>query len=735
MDEIINNQHIKKPVKKGIAKVPIIMQMENLECGAACLTMVLAYYKKWIPLEQVRLDCGVSRDGSKASNMVLAARNYGLNSDGYSMGVEAIKKEATFPCIIHWNYNHFMVLCGFKGNKAVIADPARGLIKVPMKTFDRSFTGICIQFEPGENFKPEGKPKSTFAFAKKRLTGAGAAVIFLMLTTLVSYLFGVINPALSRVFYDYLLTGEQPNWLYPFIGIMAAVAFLQLIVQWISAIYSLKIDGKMTIMGNTNYMWKILRLPIEFFAQRMSGDIVNRQKTNASITSTIVNTIAPLLLNTIMMFVYLFFMIRMSWPLTIVGVTTVLLNVFLAQYISQKRVNYTRVFMRDESKLISSTMAGISMTETIKATGAENGFFQQWAGFQASVNTSKRKFERMNIKYSIIPALLSKMANYLVLFLGVGYAIQGGANLTIGMIAIFQGFLGSFLSPAISLIGASQTIQEMRTQMERVEDVMCYPEDPYIKNDNLSEDVEYEKIIGDVELKNITFGYSRLGKPLIQDLSLKIKLGSRVAIVGATGCGKSTLSKLISGLYKPWSGEILFAGKSINEISRSVLAGSIGVVDQDIVLFEDTIFNNITMWDKSIEEYEVVLAAIDAKIHDDILARSGGYKGRLIEGGNDLSGGQRQRLEIARVLAQDPTIIILDEATSALDAKTEYEVVKSIGDRGITCIVIAHRLSTIRDCDEIIVMNKGQIVERGTHDELYAKGGYYTELISAEDKE
>ena len=732
MDEKAVNRHIKKPIKKGVAKVPIVMQMEALECGAACLAMVLAYYKKWIPLEQVRVDCGVSRDGSKASNMVLAARNYGLNADGYSMGLNAVKKEATFPCIIHWNYNHFVVLCGFRGNKAVIVDPARGLIKVPHQVFDRSFTGICIQFAPSESFKPEGKQRSTFAYAKKRLTGAGAAVVFVMLTTVVSYLFGLVNPAVTRVFYDYLLNGQQPTWLYPFIGVMAALAFLQLLVQWISAIYSLKIDGKMAVMGNTNYMWKILRLPIEFFTQRMSGDIVSRQKMNASITSTIVNTIAPLLLNTIMMFVYLFFMIRMSPILTLVGVTTALLNLFLAQYISRKRINLTRVSMRDESKLVSSTMTGISMTETIKSTGAESGFFQQWAGFQASVNTSRRRFERMNIKYGIIPALLGKMANYLVLFLGVGYAMQGGSNFTIGMIAIFQGFLGSFLAPAISLISASQTIQEMRTQMERVEDVMRYPEDPYVKNDEVLENIDYKKIVGDIELKNITFGYSRLSKPLIQDLSLNIKLGSRIAIVGASGCGKSTLSKLISGLYKPWSGDILFDGKPINEIPRSVLSGSVAVVDQDIVLFEDSIFDNITMWDKSIEDYEVVLAARDAKIHDDIMARSGGYKGKLIEGGNDLSGGQRQRLEIARVLAQDPSIIILDEATSALDAKTEYEVVKAVKDRGITCIVVAHRLSTVRDCDEIIVMDKGQIVERVTHDVLYAKGGYYADLITAE---
>ena len=722
---------IKKPLTRGVAKVPIVMQMEALECGAACLAMVLAYYGKWVPLEEVRLDCGVSRDGSKASNMVLAARNYGLESDGYSMGIEAARTKATYPCIIHWNYNHFVVLCGFRGNKAIIADPAHGLLKVPMNVFDRSFTGVCIQFAPGENFRPDGKPRSTIGFAKRRLEGAWVAVAFVMLTTLISALFGVINPAMTRVFYDYLLTGDQPNWLYPFIGIMAALAFLQLIIQWINAIYSLRINGKMTVLGDSTYMWKILRLPIEFFTQRMSGDIVNRKKMNASIASTLVNTIAPLLLNTVMMFVYLFFMLHKNVMLTLVGVGTALFNLLLARYVSAKRVNLTRVTLVDDSKLATSTMTAMSMTETIKSTGSESGFFRQWAGFQSSLNTSLRKLERMNIRYGIVPAILSKVANYLVLFLGVGYAIRGG-DMTIGIIAIFQGFLGAFLSPAMSLIGAGQTIQEMRTQMERVEDVMRYPDDPYVTNDVIGDDACYDKLKGYVEIKNLRFGYSRLNKPLIEDFSLSLKRGSRVAIVGASGCGKSTISKLISGLYRPWSGEILFDGKPINEIPRGVFTGSVAVVDQDIVLFEDTIANNIRMWDQSIEDFEFIMAALDARIHEDIMARPGGYHGKLTEGGDDLSGGQRQRLEIARVLAQDPSIIILDEATSALDAKTEHEVMEAISKRNITCIIVAHRLSTIRDCDEIIVMDKGKIVERGKHDALFAQGGYYAELITLE---
>ncbi|MBR2293202.1 MAG: ATP-binding cassette domain-containing protein, partial [Clostridia bacterium] len=428
---------------------------------------------------------------------------------------------------------------------------------------------------------------------------------------------------------------------------------------------------------------------------------------------------------------YLVVMIRYSVLLTLIGVASIFINMFVSRFISKKRVNITRVSMRDAGKLAGATVAGIEMIETIKASGAENGFFEKWAGYQASVNTQKVKFAKLNQYLGLIPQLVSSLTNTAVLIVGVYLTIEG--QFTIGMVMAFQGFLGSFLSPAQTLISAGQTLQEMRAEMERIEDVMQYPTDVTCLNDTeLDENAEYDKLSGNVELRNVTFGYSRLAEPLIRDFNLTLKPGSRVAFVGTSGCGKSTISKLISGLYQPWSGEILFDGKPITQIDRSVFTGSLAVVDQDIILFEDTIANNIKMWDSSIEDFEMIMAARDAQLHEDIMQRDGGYNYKITEGGKDFSGGQRQRMEIARVLAQDPTIIILDEATSALDAKTEYEVVKSIKDRGITCIVVAHRLSTIRDCDEIIVMDHGNVVERGTHDELYALGGFYTKLVSSD---
>ena len=720
---------IRQPVTQGVAKVPVVMQMEALECGAASLTMVLAYYDKWIPLEQVRTDCGVSRDGSNARNVLRAARSYGLTAKGYRFDPEALKQEGKFPCIIHWNFNHFVVLCGFKGGKAVLNDPAKGNCSVTMEEFDKAFTGVCLIFEPGEGFEPSGKPKSVMAFARQRMKGTGEAVAFTVITTVIASLMGIIQPGFSRIFMDRLLTGENPEWTVGFLWALAGLSAVQIVIELVQAVYSARINGKIAAVGSTTFMWKVLRMPMEFFSQRMAGDIQQRKAANASIAGSLVSTFAPLVLQAFMMAFYLVVMTRYSVMLTLVGIFSILINTLMSRIISGKRINITRVQMRDAGKLSGTTVAGIEMIETIKASGAENGFFEKWAGYQASVNLQEVRFARLNQYLGLIPQIVATLTNTAVTILGV-YLVMEGA-FTIGMVMAFQGFLASFMAPAQQLISAGQTLQEMRTQMERIEDVMQYPSDVVYESKG-EEDETFAKLSGAIEMKNVTFGYSRLAEPLIRDFSLTLKPGSRVAFVGTSGCGKSTLSKLISGLYQPWSGEILFDGKPMTQIDRSVFTGSLAVVDQDIILFEDTIANNIKMWDASIEDFEMIMAARDAQLHEDIMQRDGGYNYRIAEGGKDFSGGQRQRIEIARVLAQDPTIIILDEATSALDARTEYEVVRSIKDRGITCIVVAHRLSTIRDCDEIIVMDCGNVVERGTHDELFALNGFYTKLVCSE---
>ncbi len=733
---------IRKPVTGKVVRVPVILQLEALECGAACLAMILAYYGKWVPLERVRVDCGVSRDGSNAKNVMMAARNYGLQAQGYKFEIEDLKKEGEFPCIIFWEFNHFVVLNGFKKDKAVINDPARGVVELSMEDFDKGFTGVCIFFEPDEGFERGGKKKSIFEFAGKQLKGTGAVMTFTVIVSLICAIMGVINPVFSKIFIDRFLAGRNRDWLVPFFIFLIVFAVMQIVLSGMQAIYNLRIQGKLAIKANARYMWHVLRMPVEFFTQRHAEDIAIRKRDNEILAATLINTLAPTVLDLLMMIVYLTVILKYSVMLTAVGLVGMAINIFVSQYISAKRVNITRVQMRDAAKLAAATVSGIEMMETIKSSGAENGFFEKWSGFQASVNSQAIKEIKLNSYYGLIPLVVNVFVNTTILGTGL-YLIMKG-HFTVGMLYSFQAMLTQFMAPVMALSDTGTIIREMRVDMERIDDVMEYPVDvEYDESDtadagheesteDTDDTVSFSKLSGMVELKDVTFGYSRLSPPLIENFSMKVEPGQKVAFVGASGCGKSTLSKLISGLYKPWSGEVLFDGKPMEDINRSVFTGSLAVVDQEITLFEDTLANNIKMWDSSIEDFEMILAARDASLHDDILQREGGYKYKMIAGGRDFSGGQRQRIEIARVLAQDPTVIIMDEATSALDAATEYEVVKSITDRGITCIVIAHRLSTIRDCDEIIVMDNGKVVERGTHEELINLHGKYEELITSE---
>ena len=466
-----------KVVTNGVAKVPVVMQMEALECGAACLSMILAYYGRWIALEQMRIDCGVSRDGSNAKNILKAARKYGLTANGYRLELGALREKGMFPCIIHWDYNHFVVLCGFRGNKAYVNDPSRGSVAMPIEDFEKGFTGIALMFDTTEEFQPGGKRKSVLAFAGKRLKNARTAVIFTVAITIISYVFTVVDPLMSRYFMDKLLTGRELHKAGPFLILLSFLTIIQIIVSWIAAVYSLKIDGKLAINGSTSFMWKVLRLPMEFFSQRMSGDLMMRQATNEEIASAIVNTLAPLALNTGMMLFYLVILVRFSIPLTILGVTTVLINLILSKIISDHRINISRGMLIDSGKLATTALSGISMIETIKASGAENGFYENWIEQKAKVDEKEVQFMRENTYFGAIPNLLTKLANYAITFAGVYLAMHG--QFTIGMITAFQGILASFMDPATTLTNAGQTLLEMRTEMERVEDVMQYKTDEY----------------------------------------------------------------------------------------------------------------------------------------------------------------------------------------------------------------------------------------------------------------
>lgn len=536
----------------------------------------------------------------------------------------------------------------------------------------------------------------------------------------------LLTPIFSRLFMDHILSRHNPQWLIPLLAAMALTLAFQFVVNVIQGIHWLKIEGKLAVEANASFMWHVLRLPVSFFAQRYIGDIASRQTSNEQIAATLIGQLAPIFLNLVLLLAYLAIMIQYSPVLAVVGVTTSILYLVSMRLVSKRRLDLSRVTLRDGGRLMGATMSGFEIIETIKASGAEGSFFQRWAGYFASYSNALVQFNQANQFYSLIPPLLQQGSNIIILVMGVYLILDG--SFTIGMLLAFQGFAASFLSPVQQLVGASQSFIEMRSQMERVEDVFNYQ--PDVEEEDPSLTLPLERLRGGVELRGNTFGYNKTAPPLIEDFSLTVKPGGSIALVGSSGSGRSTVGKLIAGLYKPWSGQILFDGIPREQVPRQVLTASIAVVDQDIALFEDTIFNNLTLWDKSIDEATVIEACKDAQIHEDIMGRPGGYAHVIKEGGKNFSGGQRQRLEIARALAQRPTILILDEATSALDTKTEHLIMEAVKAKGISLIIIAHRLSTIRDCDEIIVLDQGQVVERGTHEELLKLGGKYSALVS-----
>ena len=708
-----------------VKRVPVVMQMEALECGAASLGMVLAYWKKWLPLERLRIDCGVSRDGSNALNILKAARKYGMVAKGFRMEVERLRKVED-PAILHWNFCHFVVFNGFKGDKVSLNDPARGRVLVDMEEFNRSFTGIVLTFQPGPEFEPSGQHASVLSFVRQRMKSARAALLFTFLTGLLMAFVGLVSPVFSQIFMDDILSGKNPDWFKFFIGLYAVLVVFQFIVQVMQDFRWVIYQAQLDIEANTSFIWHVLHLPISFFQQRFAGDLVIRQQSNQTCAAHLVQKIAPAVVDISLLIIYLLVMSRYSLPLTAVGLTVAVLNLGLMRYIADKRMNLGRVLERDNGKLNGTTMSSIEGMETIKAAGAELGFFQRWSGVFATKLNSEVRQNKTSVYLEILPLLLQQLSANVILVLGAYLILKG--ELTIGMLTAFQGFMTSFMNPLNKLMDTGQTLIETRTQMERIEDV--YNSERDVKDEALTEPITGSgKLGGKVEVRNVVFGYNPLSTPLLDGLSFTLEPGKSVALVGSSGCGKSTIAKLVSGLYEPWSGEILFDGMPRKEIQRAVFTNSVAMVDQDITLFEDSIANNVKIWDHSIEDFAMIMACRDAQIYTDIVTRPDGFNERLTEGGSNLSGGQRQRLEIASALAREPVVLILDEATSALDAATEERVMRSIRQAGISLIIIAHRLSTIRDCDEIIVLDKGHVMERGTHEALMREEGMYYQLM------
>lgn len=741
-------------IKSGSrVRTPTVLQMEAVECGAASLAIILAYFGRFVPLEELRIACGISRDGSKASNVVKAARGYGLIAQGKRLDIPELPRQK-LPFIVFWNFNHFLVVEGFGPGIVYLNDPGCGPRKVTDEEFGKAYTGVTLLFEPGPEFKKGGEQRSLLKALLPRLKGSKSAFSFVVLASLALVIPGLVVPVFTQVFVDNYLIGRMDDWVKPLLLGMALTALLRAGLTWLQQTQLLRMEMRLALTASGAFFWHVLRLPVEFFSQRYAGDISQRVASNDRIAQILSGDLATNAVNIVSLIFYVAIMLQYDWVLTLIGILITGINLVTLKYISRLRKDGNMKLQQDNGKLMATTMGGIQTIETIKATGGEGDFFMRWSGYKAKVNNGEQQLGLYTCLLSVLPSLLNALVTVAILGLGGMRVIEG--DLTVGMLVAFQSLMASFTGPVTNLMGLAGKLQEAEADLTRLDDVLHYPMEerftsPPPTTDTpttdtpttdtptsgtptsgipASDGASPRQLQGYLELRDLTFGYSRLEPPLIENFNLQLAPGQRVALVGGSGSGKSTVSKLVMGIYKPWTGQVLLDGIPKEQIPSAVLNATLGGIDQDVYLFEGTIRDNLTLWDGTLPEPDMVQAARDACIHDMIASRVGGYDGEVGEGGANFSGGQGQRLEIARALAINPRVLVMDEATAALDPVTEKIIDDHVRRRGCACLIVAHRLSTIRDCDEIIVMERGKVVERGNHDTLMSIGGYYHKLVN-----
>ena len=707
-----------------------VLQMEAVECGAAALAGILRFHGLVLPLEQVRLDCDVSRDGTNALNIVKAARRYGLQAKGFRKSVKQLEN-LQMPVILHWNFCHFLILEGIVGDKAYLSDPAQGRSTVSLEELRRGFSGVLLAFSPGPEFKAGRHKPTIFDALARRLQGARTSVAYLLLASLVLVIPGLAIPAFTTIFVDDVLVAGMRDHLVPLVLAMVLTLIVNSGLTWLKNRQFLLLHTQLMVRDASGFFWHLLKLPIEFYAQRQAGDVAHRVSKSAVISELVSGELPAVLLSMITAVFYLSLMLLFDPVLTAVSIVMVIANLVAVRLISRRRAELSRQSVQQRSKLAGSTVGGLSAMETLKASGRETEFFRNWSGAMALSLNASQKIGAIGQSFNLVPSTLASINTAVILTLG-GARVMDGV-LTLGMLVAFQGLAGSFAAPVMHLVNLAERLQMAEADLDRVDDVLRYDPAPDLQLDGAAPVDAGEsgagRLRGELEIRDLSYGYQRHGPPLIEGFNLRLWPGRWVALVGGSGSGKSTVSKLVCGLLQPWGGEILFDGEPRSRTPRQKLASSLAFVDQQITLFNDTIRANIAMWDTTLDAAQVQRAASDACIHETIVNRRDGYDEIVSERGRNFSGGQQQRMEIARALAVDPTILVLDEATSALDPLTEKEVMDNLRRRGCACLVVAHRLSTIRDCDEILVMDGGKVVERGNHETLLALDGHYAGLV------
>jgi NHLM bacteriocin system ABC transporter peptidase/ATP-binding protein len=721
--------------KKGRFRTPTILQMEATECGAAALAMILARLGRWIPLEEMREACGVSRDGSKAANILRAARLHGLAAKGFRKNVAGLAA-MPFPMIIFWNANHFVVLEGmdFRTGRASINDPATGPRAVPAAEFEESFSGICLIFARTASFEKLGNSPSLVRGFRDRLRGSNGAMSFLILVGLALVIPGLAVPLLSQVFVDEVLMEGRRDWVPVLLIGLAATAITRGVLAWLQGLYLARLAVKLAVAHGAALFWHILRLPVNFFAQRYAGDIASRVESNDQVAKLLAGELSEAVTGLFSIVFFGAIMVLYDPLLAAVAIALSLFNLVVLRLLWRVQEDISRRVVREQSNLASVSVSGVSSIEQLKAQGGESDFFTKWAGVQANYLNAQQQISFFSAILGVIPGVLAALTNVAILWLG-GLSVMEG-TMTVGMLVAFQSLVGSFGAPIRAVMGLGGSMNTVKGAMDRLDDVRRYPIESRLADSEgasgaLAEGPIY-RLSGRIELRDVVFGYSVREAPMLQGITLTIEPGQRIAFVGGSGSGKSTLAKLINGLYRPWSGSVTFDGRTMEEIPHQSFAGSVACVDQEIFLFEGTVRENLTLWDARVPDASITRALADSELLEIIEQRPRRYDAEMHEGGANFSGGQRQRLEIARALVGDPSILVLDEATSALDPLVEKRIDENLRRRGCTCIIVAHRLSTIRDADEIIVLDRGTIAQRGTHETLMGQEGLYRRLLEAE---
>ena len=711
---------------------PIFLQMHASECGAACLGSVLAFFGRWVPLTELRERCEVSRDGSSAASIARAARHYGLECNGLSLRADQLRM-LPLPLILFWQFSHFVVLEGFDGRNFYLNDPATGRRRLSAEEFSKGFSGIALRFKRGADFSPGGERPSLFAQLRTVLTGSWSVLTGVLACAFMLALLPLIVPVSLGVFVDEVLA-RHGRWG----GLVAALLGGGILVYVLSLLkhrFLKRLAVRISVTGYDRGLSRLLRLPVAFFEHRLVGDLTDRVSSIDRIAKNLTEEFLVLLIDMAMSAVLVVAMLAYDVRLTLVVLLLAVLHGLLAHFLGAVRAVRSQAMRREQGLLIGVGMQMLSHADNLRMTGADDRFFARWSGQQARELHARQLYSELGAVSSALPGLIAALRAAAILGIGGSLVIAG--ELTLGSLVAFYILAEMFLAPIGRFLEFADKRQALETDLQRLEDVSRTEEDSVFRRRSpASESIRTLggrlQLTGRLELRNVTFGYNRSRRPLIEDFSLTVEPGQRVAVVGPSGSGKSTLARLVSGICEPWSGDILFDGHRRDEVPEEVLRRSISMVDQEAVLFSATLRDNITLWNPAVPDEVIGAATRDACIHDEILLRPRGYATLVEEGGVNFSGGQRQRLEIARALVGNPTVLVLDEATSALDAATEEAVDDALRRRGVTCLIVAHRLSTVRDCDEIVVLDQGAEVQRGAHDDLIAdRDGMYYKLVKS----